>query len=286
MKAKHYKVLFEGNIQPEHEDESVKERFATLFKADDARINRLFSGKPYAIGKELSEKKARKYEEAILKAGGLCRIVSMDGEKELDPVQPPKPSNDRSDSLFADLSQRINTASPDSFRFLRRIGRCQYVSLCWLVLLIEVAAFLLPEQLPRLMGSTLTIQQTVSVTLGLHSLAILVGVWAMVTRLHDMDRSGILWLFAVIPVLNLMLLLWLMFGRGSKGKNTFGNEPAAPGNLARLLGVYLPVGLILASAGGAWLHQDELLKLVQDLPASVSEHADEYFPIQKYLPGV
>ena len=286
MKAKHYKILFAGKIQPGYKEENVKKSLATLFKADEARINRLFSGKPYAISKGLSEKSARKYEQSILKAGGICCIVSMDGEQELEPAQPAARSGGTSDSLFTDISQRINTTSPESFRFLRRIGRCQYISLCWLVSLIEAAAFLLPDYLPKFIGATLTIQQTVSVSLGLHSLAILVAVWAMVTRLHDMNRSGILWLFAIIPVINLMLMVWLSFGRGTKGNNVFGNEPASPGNLLRLLGVYIPVALVMAGAGGIWLYQDDLLKLVQELPATLSEQADQYFPVQKYLPGI
>lgn len=285
MNAKHYKVLFEGKIQPGHEQESVKKSLAALFKADETRINRLFSGKPYAVSRDLSEKSARKYEKAILKAGGICRIVSMNGDQELKPAQTATHSGNSPDSLRADLSQRI-TAPPKSFCLRRRIGRCQYISLCWLVLFIEAIAFLLPDYLPRLIGATLTIQQTTSITLGLHGLAIAIAVWAMVTRLHDMNRSGILWLFIIVPVINLMLMTWLTLGTGTRGSNAFGNQPASPGNLARLLGVYIPVGLVMTGAGGGWLYQDELLKLVQELPATLSEEAGRYFPIQKYLPNV
>ena len=285
MKAKHYKVLFEGKILPGNEEDSVKESLKKLFHADDTRINRLFSGKPYAIRKNVSEKDARKYEKAIMQAGGLCRIAPMEGDGELEPAdwaafEKKKSSNKI--SLLADINKRISTSSTEPFRLIRRIGRCQYVTFCWMVLALEIAAILLPEYLPMLIGSALTIQQTMSVTLGFHALAILVAVYAMITRLHDMNRSGSLWLFAIIPIVNLMFMLWLMFGKGSKGPNAFGKQPDTPALLFRLLGLYLPVSLVLVAAAGVWLYQDQLLAFVQELPAELSKQIPE--EMEQYLP--
>ena len=278
MNAKHYKVLFEGKILPANEEESVKERLKKLFHADDTRINRLFSGKPYAIRKDVSEKDARKYEKAIMQAGAMCRIVSMEGDKELKPADWDKKQKDeaaKKPSLFADINNRISTQSSESFRLIRRIGRCHYITLCWIVLAIEATAFLLPDYLPMLVGGALTIQQTVSITLGIHVLAILVAVYAIVSRLHDMNRSGMLWLFIVIPIVNLLFMLWLTFSRSSRGHNPFGNQPATPGLFTKLLGLYLPVSLILVASAGVWVYQDEILAFVQELPASLSEHIPE-----------
>ena len=278
MTAKIYKVLFEGKIKPEQEEESVKINLASLFKADEVRIKRLFSGKPYAIRKGLSEKDARKYEKAIMQAGGLCRIVNMDGETELEPANWLQvKSKGRNESLFADINKRINTRSSiaDPFRLIRRIGRCQYISLCWVVLLIEATAFLLPDYLPMLMGGAVTIQQTVSITLGIHALAILVAVYAMVSRLHDMNRTGELWLFILIPIVNLLFMFWLALAKGTRGDNLYGMEPVMPGQLVRFSGLYLPVGLILGAAAGVWFYQQELLILIQQLPATLSTQLPE-----------
>lgn len=285
MKAKTYKVLFEGKIKPEQEEESVKINLASLFKADEVRIKRLFSGKPYAIRKELSEKDARKYEKAIIQAGGLCRIVSMDGKTELEPADCSQvKAGYNHKSLFADINKRINTQASTAvaFRLIRRIGRCQYISLCWVVLLIEVAAFLLPDYLPMLTGGAATIQQTISITLGVHVLAILVAVYAMVSRLHDINQTGELWLFILIPVVNLLFMFWLMLARGSRGDNFYGMEPAMPGQFARFAGLYLPTGLILGAIAGAWVYQQELLILVQQLPATLSAQLPEN--LQGYIP--
>ena len=267
MKANHYKVLFEGHILDDHDEADVRERLGKRFKADDARINRLFSGKSYAIGKNLSEKGARRYEKIIMQAGGLCRIVSMDGCTELDPAKPDKTEG----PLFADINQRISTVSSQPFRLTRRIGRCQYISLCWLVLGIETIAFLMPAYLPRLTGSTFTIQQITSIGLGIHALAILVAVYAMISRLHDMNRDGSLWLFIVIPIINLMFMIWLVFGKGSKGDNAYGSQSAIPGQFVKLLGLYIPLVILLGASGGAWVYQNELLALVQQLPAEWSK---------------
>ena len=287
MDAKYYKVLFEGKILPDNDEDSVKERLKTLFHADDVRISRLFSGKSYAIRKNISEKEARKYEKAIRQAGGQCRITVMDDSLELEPMEEEQtkagaPEN----SLFADINSRISTRSSEPFQLIRRIGRCQYINLCWLVSIIEAAAFLLPqhlhENLPMLTGATLTIQQTMAVTLGLHALAILISIYAMIARLHDMNRSGSQWLFVVIPIINLMFMSWLAFGKGSKGYNSYGDQPAPPGLFAKLLGFYIPVGMVLGVAAGVYLYQNELLNLIQQLPAELSKQIPE--EVGSYLP--
>ncbi|AMO55262.1 hypothetical protein GZ77_11190 [Endozoicomonas montiporae] len=278
MAAKHYKVLFEGQVFDENDEENVKERLQKLFKADDARINRLFSGKSYALGKNLSKEDARKYEKGIMQAGGLCRIVNMDDGSELKPAD----RSIKEPSLTADISSRIRSGSKKPLRLMRRIGRCHYISLCWLVLAIEAAALLMPVYLPKLAVGMLTIQQITAIGLGMHALGILVAVYAMASRLHDMNRNGSLWLFMIIPIVNLLFMGWLALGRGSKGDNDYGNPPESPGQFARLLGLYIPVILLLVTSGGAYFYQDELLKQIQHLPAEWSKQIPE--GIESHLP--
>ena len=280
MDAKYYKVLFEGRILPGNDEDSVKERLKTLFHADDVRISRLFSGKSYALRKNISEKEARKYEKAIRQAGGQCRITVMDDSLELEPMEEEQTkSGAPENSLFADIKSRISTPSSEPFYLIRRIGRCQYINLCWLMTIIEAAALLLPqylhENLPMLAGATLTIQQTMAMTLGFHALAILISIYAMIARLHDMNRSGTQWLFVVIPIINLMFMFWLTFGKGSQGDNNYGNQPATPGLFAKLLGLYIPVSVMLGVAAGVYLYQNELLSLIQQLPAELSKRIPE-----------
>jgi len=48
-----------------------------------------------------------------------------------------------------------------------------------------------------------------------------------VRRLHDMDKSGWWILFLLVPGLNAVLLLVLLFRRGTAGPNRFGDNPRA-----------------------------------------------------------
>lgn len=260
MDAKYYKVLFEGKISPGNDEDSVKERLKTLFHADDSRISRLFSGKSYAIRKDIPKKEARKYEKAIMQAGGQCRIVAMDNNWELEPVEEDLTKAGTSEkSLFTRINSRFRKGSSEPFRLIRRMGRCQFNSFCWLAMVIEAVTFL-----P-------IIQQTLTVTMGLHALAILISVYAMIARLHDLNRSGSQWLFVVIPIVNLMFMSWLALAKGTKGGNAYGEPPAKPGHFVRLLGLYIPTGIVLGAATGIYLYQDELLNLIQQLPAGLSK---------------
>ncbi|MET4693223.1 DUF805 domain-containing protein [Endozoicomonas lisbonensis] len=265
MDAKHYKVLFEGKILPGNDEDSVKERLKTLFHADDSLISRLFSGKSYAIRKNIPKKEARKYEKAIMQAGGQCRIVAMDSSWKLEPIEKGLTKAGTSGkSPLTRINSRFRKDPSKPFRLIGRIGRCQFNSLCWLAMVIEAVAFLLPMYLP-------TIQQTSTVTTGLHALAILISVYAMIARLHDLNRSGSKWLFVVIPIVNLMFMSWLSFAKGTKGSNAYGEPPAKPGRFVRLLGFYIPAGIVLGAAAGIYLYQNELLNLIQQLPAGLSK---------------
>lgn len=52
-----------------------------------------------------------------------------------------------------------------------------------------------------------------------------VSVMLGIQRLHDLDKSGWLFLLFLIPLVNIILALYLLFGRGSEGENRFGNPP-------------------------------------------------------------
>ena len=254
-----YKILFEGKLLSGFEGEAVKADFGRLFQADDARVARLFSGKAYAIRKDLTEKEARKFEQAIARIGGQCRIVSTDGSSRLPPAY-----KENDDELFAD--GRSAKAIKTSLNFMGRIGRVRFLALSWLVVFIEIAAVLLPGYIPMLIGGALTIQETLSMVIGVHLLAVMLMMYLTITRLHDMDRTGWLWPFLLIPVANLLFMFWLSFAPGSKEQNTYGNPPPAAGNLTRAIGVYLPVSLMLLTVAAGYLHQDEMLALIQGFP--------------------
>ncbi len=68
-----YKIVFDGELMPEVALDTAKENLARLFKSEPARINRLFSGSPIALKRDLLESKADQYLAALQRAGAKAR---------------------------------------------------------------------------------------------------------------------------------------------------------------------------------------------------------------------
>jgi len=75
-----YEVTFSGKIQEGAELDTVKASIGKLFKADEATIARLFSGKRIVIKKNLSAEAADKYSMAFTKAGAICELSPMSAD--------------------------------------------------------------------------------------------------------------------------------------------------------------------------------------------------------------
>ncbi|WP_144394720.1 DUF805 domain-containing protein [Pleionea sediminis] len=46
-----------------------------------------------------------------------------------------------------------------------------------------------------------------------------------IRRLHDLDKSGWYWLINLIPVINIIFALYVLFAPGTQGSNQFGPKP-------------------------------------------------------------
>lgn len=75
-----YEVSFSGQIQADANLDEVKANIARMFKADEATLARLFSGKRVVIKKNLSAEAADKYSIAFAKAGAICDLELMPEE--------------------------------------------------------------------------------------------------------------------------------------------------------------------------------------------------------------
>lgn len=82
-------IFFRGDIAPGHALVEVQEQLKKLFRADDEQIQRLFSGRPVAIRRGLSQEEAERYRDAILEAGALVelRAAKSDSEQTTEPAQ-------------------------------------------------------------------------------------------------------------------------------------------------------------------------------------------------------
>jgi uncharacterized protein YbjQ (UPF0145 family) len=103
--ATQYHIIFEGKVLPGKDVDSVKKALMDLLKVDTKAIDRLFSGKPVVIQKNVNEETGEKFRKAFERAGALCAVepvkevkeapepVDLD-DKKPDVTAPPKPTTE------------------------------------------------------------------------------------------------------------------------------------------------------------------------------------------------
>ncbi len=75
-----FEVAFSGQIIEGANLEEVKANVGKMFKADDAKLAQLFSGKRIVIKKNIDQATAAKYKAALNRAGAECEIIAPGGE--------------------------------------------------------------------------------------------------------------------------------------------------------------------------------------------------------------
>jgi len=94
--AEKYNLVFNGEILEGHQIEDVKQKLAPLLKTDEKGIERLFSGKPTVIKKDVDYETAIKFRKAFKKIGAKLNFdmsqpsVSPDAETLKSRPQPEK----------------------------------------------------------------------------------------------------------------------------------------------------------------------------------------------------
>lgn len=113
---------------------------------------------------------------------------------------------------------------PAFFALRGRLGRARYVAYCAGTMLLVA---------PGIFALTVVIDATVSQdSLLVPCVPVLTAVlatlaWALVAarRLNDMNRSGWFALLSIVPFVNVVFGLWLLFGQGDSGSNAYGPAP-------------------------------------------------------------
>ncbi len=135
---------------------------------------------------------------------------------------------------------------PKIFSFNGRIGRMRYLAygigvnfLLMLVMvpLVGATAFMGGDSSTSLIGM---------VGIGVfYVITIVVSVMFAKRRLNDLNRSGWWFLLFIIPIVNLILAIYLIFFPGTDGSNNFGAAPVANSLGVLILGWMLPVFFVL-----------------------------------------
>ena len=79
MSGQLFEVAFCGQISDGANLDEVKARVGKMFKADDAKLAQLFSGKRIVIKKNIDQATAAKYKTALNRAGAECEVNPIGG---------------------------------------------------------------------------------------------------------------------------------------------------------------------------------------------------------------
>ena len=87
-----FEVTFSGQISEGANLDEVKARLGKMFKADDAKLAQLFSGKRIVIKKNIDQATAAKYKTALNRAGAECEVNLPGGEASSAPLAAATPA--------------------------------------------------------------------------------------------------------------------------------------------------------------------------------------------------
>lgn len=76
-------VFFRGDIVPGQNILDVRERLKKLFNADEQQLQKLFSGRPVAIRRNLDREAGEQYREAVFNAGAMVELRPVKTEASL-----------------------------------------------------------------------------------------------------------------------------------------------------------------------------------------------------------
>ena len=114
MSEELYEIAFSGQIVDGADLETVKRHIASIFKADEKRLQQLFSGRRVLIKREVDAATMAKYRGAFQKAGAICEVRTL-----VDPVsdqaEPPPPQSSPTNAQPADAeSETYQSRYPES----------------------------------------------------------------------------------------------------------------------------------------------------------------------------
>jgi len=107
-----FEVAFSGQIEDGVDLDEVKAKVATMFKADEAKLAHLFSGKRIVIKKNIDAHTAAKYQTALGRVGAKCEVKSLSVSDEAAPSPSPQPGAVNSPPPSTPSESAVEPASP------------------------------------------------------------------------------------------------------------------------------------------------------------------------------
>lgn len=270
MSDSRFKIVFDGALLPGVESTTAKLNLAELFKSNVEAIEKLFTGRPVALKRDLSRPDAETYLTALTNAGVDARIeaeqpvaFSLAETHETgatapgaSPYAPPRAA------VGDDLPEY---ATLNVFTLNGRIGRLRY--LAWM--LVMSVAMLFAAGIIITVGAALSVASPVVAMilglllwLGLIVAMIWISVLISVQRLHDLGWSGWLYLLNLVPIVNTVFAILLLVLPGNAGANQYGAPPPRNSTAVKVLATlwlaFIPVMLAIMVTLSMYGYLDQL----------------------------
>ncbi|MCK8666910.1 DUF805 domain-containing protein [Pseudomonas azerbaijanoccidens] len=290
MSENRFKIVFDGALLPGVDSGTAKLNLAALFKSDVAAIERLFSGRPVALKRDLSHADAQTYLQALKNTGIDARIESEPSiELSLSDVHDhvPTAAVAEPDSPYAPPRANVGEsvagfATLKPFGVEGRIGRLRF--LAWsmvlsLVTLAVVGVFAIIG-LGLVSGDSTAGLIVAGILAFILCLAFLiVSIMISVQRLHDIGWSGWLWLLNLVPFVGSFFPLLMLVMPGTPAANRYGAPPPPNSTAVKVLSslwvVVIALLIVGALAGGLSAIQDEYENTLESSYQSGSVTTDE-----------
>ncbi|MBI6552618.1 DUF805 domain-containing protein [Pseudomonas veronii] len=288
MSDNRFKIVFDGALLPGVESTTAKLNLAELFKSNVEAIEKLFTGRPVALKRDLARPDAETYLTALKNAGIDARIEAEQPVAfSLDETHETEPSARPAASPYAPPRAAVGDDLPEYaelkiFTIHGRIGRLRY--LAW-TLVLTVAMLVASGILATAGFAVATASPTAGIILGsLLGFALFVAiVWVSVQigvqRLHDLGWSGWLYLLNLVPLVNSIFPLLLLVLPGNTGANQYGAPPPRNSTAVKVLAslwlAFIPLMLIILMALGMNGYLDQIESNVDSSYESSSITSDE-----------
>ncbi|MFC6336847.1 DUF805 domain-containing protein [Pseudomonas sp. CCM 7891] len=251
MSDNRFKIVFEGALLPGVEASTAKLNLADLFKSDVEAIEKLFTGRPVALKRDLTHSSAQTYLEALTKTGIDARIEAEQPVAFSLAETHEAPSASATDytrptaSPYAPPRAGVGENLPEFstlkvFTVNGRIGRLRF--LAWMLVL--TMAMLAVTSVVFTVGLGIAaVSPTIATIIGaLVGIAVFVAfIWVSilitVQRLHDLGWSGWLWFLNLVPFVGSVFPILLMVLPGNTGANQYGPPPPSNSTSVKVLSV-------------------------------------------------
>jgi len=288
MSEHRFKIVFDGTLLPGVDINTAKLNLAALYKSEVAAVERLFSGQPVTLKRDLSQIDAQTYLQALKNTGIDARLEPEPViELSISDVRDHAPAVTEPDSPYAppqaDVAERVPEYAPlKPFSIEGRIGRLRFLAWSMVLSLVTIAVVGVFALIALALVST---DSTAGLIIGgilafvLCVVFLIATILISVQRLHDVGWSGWLWLLNLVPFVGSFFPLLLVVLPGSGVANRYGAPPPPNSTAVKVLSslwlVLIALMIVGAMAGGISAIQDTYENTLENSYQSGSVTTDE-----------